>query len=234
VQYNAGAEGGMELHLFSTPGPGLDIKWVLDACREVLGARREATVAYLPQASLEAEKWLRETERSFRHLAQISMINTETMELDEMESILRRAALVFLPGGNGFLLNHRLHTSRLLPALRKKIHNGLPVVAFSAGTVVCGPNVLTSNDLNMVPTNHFAALGVTPFNFNVHYDDSAERDNWLIEYHSFHDNAVIMLKDGAYIKVAGKNSTLVRGDAWLWRAGREKEKLVPGTMIPVD
>jgi len=37
--------------------------------------------------------------------------------------------------------------------------NGLPAVAFSAGVVVCGPNVLTSNDLNPVPTMHFDGLG---------------------------------------------------------------------------
>ena len=221
----------LELHLFSTPGPGFDITWVLEACKRVLRDRREATIAYLPQASLAAEKWLKETERAFRDLARISMIDTETMELAEMEAVLRRAALVYIPGGNTFLLNHRLHTSRLLPSLRKKAQNGLPVVAFSAGAVVCGPNILTSNDLNLVPTPHFDGLGLTPFNFNVHYSDDARRDDWLHEYYSFHDNPVIMLEDGAYLKVAGKATTLERGDAWCWRAGQEKEKLSPGKPI---
>jgi len=62
----------------------------------------------------------------------------------------------------------------------------------------------------------------------VHYADTTERDDWLVEYHSFHDNPVIMLEDGAYIRIAGKTTALVRGDAWCWRAGRDKVRLAPG------
>jgi peptidase E len=221
----------MELHLFSTPGPGLGIAWVLEACREILGDKRDVTVAYLPQATLAGEKWLRETTRSFRDVGRIEMIDIETMELDEMLGILRRAALTYIPGGNAFLLNHRLHGSRLAPHLRRNIQNGLPVVAVSAGAVVCGPNILTSNDLNLVPTSHFDGLGLTPFNFNVHYADEAGRDNWLAEYHSFHDNPIIMLEDGAYVRIKGSTTVLVRGDAWRWCAGQEKEKLSHGETI---
>jgi dipeptidase E len=221
----------MELHLFSTPGPGLDIRWVLEACRTCLHGKPDASVAYLPLASLSTEKWLDQTRKYFAGLAEIELINTETMEQPEMEAILRRASLAYIPGGNAFLLNHRLHVGRLMPYLRKKIHNGLPVVAFSAGTVVCGPNILTSNDLNMVPTPHFDGIEATPFNFNVHYADEAGRDDWLMEYHSFHDNPVIMLEDGAYLKVLGKATTLVQGDAWCWRPGHEKERLTAGKQI---
>ena len=47
----------MNLHLFSTPGDR-DIRWVVDACRPYLEDKDEPTVAYLPLASLYAEKWL--------------------------------------------------------------------------------------------------------------------------------------------------------------------------------
>jgi hypothetical protein len=50
-------------------------------------------------------------------------------------------------------------------------------------------------------------------------------DAWLSDYHFFHDNPVILLSDGAYVKVDGKKATLVRGDAWILRKGEEKEKL---------
>jgi peptidase E len=121
--------------------------------------------------------------------------------------------------------------SRLFPSLRRKIEGGLPLAAFSAGTVLCGPNILTTNDLNMVPTTHFDGLNLTPFNFNVHYADDVQRDNWLIEYQIFHDNPILMLEDGAYVRVSGKAVTLVRGGAWLWRAGQEKERLKAGKQI---
>lgn len=223
----------VDLHSFSTPGRG-DIAWVVEACRPYLEDKTDATLAYLPLASLFAEKYLDQTIESFRGLAHVETVNTETMELAEMESVLRRAAAAYIPGGNTFLLNHRLHISHLFPALRRKLQAGLPLIAYSAGTVLCGPNILTSNDLNMVDTPHFEGLDLTPFNFNVHYMDEAERHNWLVEYFAFHDNAVLLLEDGAYIRIQGKSARLVRGEAWIWQAGRDKERLKIGKEISAN
>ena len=226
----------MELHLLSSPGLD-DIRWVIEACKPYLEKNPDATLAYMPLASLFAEKWLDQTEKSFKDLARIEMVNTETMELTEMEALLRRAAAVYIPGGNTFLLNHRLHVSHLLPYLRKKIQSGLPVVAFSAGTMLCGPNILTSRDMNTVETPHFDGLNLIPFNFFVHYGEDAYmraiQDNWLTDYHVFHDNPVIILAVGACVKVLGRKTTLVRGEAWLLRKGEEKEGIKAGATISV-
>ena len=226
----------MELHLLSSPGLD-DIRWVIEACKHYLEKNPDATLAYMPLASLFAEKWLDQTERFFKGLARIEMVNTETMELTEMEALLRRAAAVYIPGGNTFLLNHRLHVSHLLPYLRKKIQSGLPVVAFSAGTILCGPNILTSKDMNTVETPHFDGLNLIPFNFFVHYGEDAYlraiHDDWLTDYHVFHDNPVIILADGACVKVLGRKTTLVRGEAWLLRKWEEKEGIKAGATISV-
>jgi hypothetical protein len=96
--------------------------------------------------------------------------------------------------------------------------------------IVCGPNILTANDLNAVETTHFSGLHATPFNFLAHYIPGIH-DDWLSDYHTFQDNAVIMLCDGAYVKVDGKKTTLARGEAWILRRGAEKEKLVEGKLI---
>jgi dipeptidase E len=224
----------VELHLFSTPGRDDNLDWVVDACRPYLEGKPGATLAHLPLASLYADKFLEETEQSVRGLGHIETINTETMELAAMEAVLRRAAVVYIPGGNTYLLNHRLHISHLFPYLRTKLQTGLPLVGVSAGTVLCGPNILTSNDLNMVPTPHFDGLNVTPFNFNVHYEDDVQKDNRLIDYQAFHDNPMILMEDGAYIRIQGKAATLVRGPAWIWHAGQEKERLVERKQIAVQ
>jgi dipeptidase E len=221
----------MNLHLFSSPGERDDIRYIIDAAKPYLAGKPDALIAYLPMASLYGEKWLEQTQKYFDGLARVEMLNTEMMELPEMESILRRAALVYIPGGNTFLLNYRLHVSRLMPYLSKKIQAGMPLVAFSAGTVLCGPNILTSNDLNSVETPHFDGLTVTPFNFNVHYAGDLERDNWLVDYHVFHDNPVIIMADGSYVKIEGRKTQLVVGDAWILRKGREKERIKPGALI---
>jgi dipeptidase E len=225
------------LHLFSSPGTD-DLRYVIEASRPYLEGRPDATVAYLPLASLFAERWQEFTADSFKGLARLETINAELMTLPAMEDVIRRATLVYIPGGNTFLLNHRLHVSRLMPFLRKKVQAGLPVVGFSAGTIVCGPNILTSQDMNSVSTPHFEGLNATPFNFLTHYADDgygkAVHDNWLQDYHVFQDNSVLMLADDAYVKVDGKKTTLVRGNAWILRKGNDKEKLEAGKSIGVN
>lgn len=222
------------LHLFSSPGRD-DLRYILEASRPYLKDREDATVAYIPLASLYVERWLADHENAFRSLARIEVINTETMSLPQMEDVIRRAVVAYIPGGNTFLLAHRLHTSRLMPFLRKKIQAGLPLIAYSAGTILCGPNILTAVDMNAVETSTFGGLNILPFNFSTHYpldmQGQAIKDGWLAQYYSFHDNPLVMLCDGAYIKTAGRKTTLVRGEAWIMRKGRDKEKLEEGQLI---
>ena len=224
------------LHLFSSPGKD-DIRYIIEASRPYLEGRPEATVAFMPLASLYAERWLEYTESSFKGLAHLETINTETMSLPKMEDVIRRASLVYIPGGNTFLLNHRLHVSRLMIFLRRKVQAGLPVVAFSAGTILCGPNILTSKDMNTVGTSYFEGLNVTPINFSAHYPQDAYgqsvKDEWLSDYHFFHDNPVVMMSDGTYVRVDGRKIMLVNGDAWILRKDIEKEKLEAGKAIPL-
>ena len=225
----------MNLHLFSSPGEN-DIRYVINkASRPYLEGRDDPVVAYMPFASLYAEKWLEYNKTAFNGLARLIEINAELMTQKEIENIIREAALVYITGGNTFLLNHRLHISGILPYLKKKIQNGLPVVGVSAGMIVCGPNVLTSKDMNTVGTSHFDGLNVSPFNFFAHYAMDAfgqsVQDEWLADYHFFHDDAVIMLCDDAYVKTDGKKTTLVRGEAWILRKDAEKEKLEEGNLI---
>ena len=224
----------MQIHLLSTPGKN-DLRYVIEASKPYLEDKDDPIVAYLPLASLYAEKWLGVNESAFRGLAQIKEVNAELMTQSEIENIIREAALVYITGGNTFLLNHRLHSSGIMTYLRKKIQNGLPVVGVSAGMIACGPNILTSTDMNTLGTTHFDGLNLIPFNFFAHYAEDgygqSVHDDWLGDYHFFQDNPVILVSDGAYVKVDGKKTTLVRGDAWILRKGDEKEKLETGKVI---
>ena len=221
----------MDLYLFSTSESQTAPTAVVQAVREIVKGKAAAHVACLPQGMLTSERWLRDAERQFKDVALVEIVDTELMQPAEMEAVLRRAALAYIPDGNACLLNHRLQTSRITAHLRKKIQNGLPVVACGAGAVVCGPNILTASDLNVVPTSHFDGLGATPFSIHVHYVDDAQRDDWLSGYHTFHDNPVIMLEDDACLRVDGKITSLQEGAGWIWRVGREKRPLKRGEVI---
>ena len=129
-----------------------DLRYVVEASRPYLEDKDEPVIAYLPLASLYSEKWLGVNREAFDGLGELVEINAELMTQREIENIIRDAALVYITGGNTFLLNHRLHTSGVMPYLKKKVQNGLPIVGVSAGMILCGPNILTSRDMNTVET----------------------------------------------------------------------------------
>jgi dipeptidase E len=224
----------MKLHLFSTPREN-DLRHVVEASRPYLEDKDDPVIAYLPLASLYAEKWLGVNREAFDSLGELVEINAELMTQREIENIIRDAALVYITGGNTFLLNHRLHASGVMPYLKKKVQNGLPVVGVSAGMIVCGPNILTSRDMNTVETSFFGGLSASPFNFLSHYPKDpygqSVLDDWLGDYHFFHDNPVIMVCDDGYIKADGRKTSLARGEAYILRKGQEKERLEEGKMI---
>jgi len=53
------------LHLFSSPGKE-DIRDIIEASRPYLEGKLDATVAYLPLASLYVERWQESTAESFK------------------------------------------------------------------------------------------------------------------------------------------------------------------------
>lgn len=222
------------LHLFSSPGER-DLDDIVDACRPYVEGKEEPTIAYLPLASLYAERWLEMTEDAFKGLAELKTINTELMSQKAIEGMIRDADVVYVPGGNTFLLTHRLHASGVMPFLQKRIQSGLPYVGFSAGAILCGPNILTSKDLNAVSTSFFKGLNAFQFNVSPHYPldgyGQSVQDDWLADYHFFHDNPVIMLCDGSYIKSEKGKTSLVRGEAYILRKDSEKERLEEGQII---
>lgn len=217
----------MELHLFCQPGIR-DIRYILDVTRPYLSAQREPLVAYLPAAS-PVYNWLDYTEKAFAGLASIAYIDTETLTLAEIKAVFDRAGVVYISGGNTFLLNHRLHQSGVFDLLRQKIVDGLPVAGFSAGATICGPNILTSNDMNMCATTHFDGLNLTPFNFSVHYptDEAAraEWDEWLNQYHIYYHNPILALEDDAYLRITDDETVLVRGGGWLLAKGEKPRSI---------
>jgi dipeptidase E len=224
----------MNLHLFSIPGKN-DIRDILEAARPYLQRAAEPVVAYLPAAAT-GYNWLDYTEKAFAGLGAIRLIDTERMALAEMEAILDSGSVVYISGGNTYLLNHRLHQSGLMPLLRQRILTGLPVVAFSAGSILCGPNVLITQDMNTLGTTHFKALDLLAYGICAHYpgDEPARIafDEWLREYHLFNPQPILAMEDGAYLHVAGGAVTAARGNCWLLPRDGERRQLEAGSQLP--
>jgi dipeptidase E len=129
---------------------------------------------------------------------------------------MKRIDAVIVPGGNTYALLKRLYQSGLFDALRESIQNGLPYVGSSAGANIAGPNILTTNDWNVIGSNYFDSLGLVPFNINPHYVGGSEapnaetRDLRIREYHQVQQNAVVGLEEGAVLRVVSARAPAVR------------------------
>ncbi|MDO8599031.1 MAG: Type 1 glutamine amidotransferase-like domain-containing protein, partial [bacterium] len=80
--------------------------------------------------------------------------------LDHLEAIV-------VGGGNTYALLRRLQESGLFGRINLAVGNGLPYVGASAGSNIAGPNILTTNDWNVVGATEFDAFDFVPWNINV-------------------------------------------------------------------
>ncbi len=214
----------MQIHLFSTPGESF-LDDILAASKQVLESQDAPVVAYLPAAA-EERHFVRETRAGFRGIAEVRSIKPEIHPLTQMRSVLDRASLLYIPGGNTYLAAFRLHASGLMGDIRKRILGGLPLVAFSAGTVLCGVDILTTNDRNECGCTQFSGFGLIPYNFNVHYppeegEERNERDTRLLAYAREHHRNVLALADGAYLLIEDSKIHLMKGSVWEFRENEQ-------------
>ncbi|MGH7358640.1 MAG: dipeptidase PepE [Candidatus Rokuibacteriota bacterium] len=186
-------------------------------CRdEILDFIRPARrLAFVTAASLGDEEAYHETARA----ALGPELAVEHMRWDrDPFPALARAEAVFVGGGNTYALLRRLRQAGLLGPLRERVQAGLPYIGASAGANLAGPNVLTTNDWNVVGLTTFEALGVVPFNVNPHYLEadpamapgSETRDMRIAEYHVLHDNPVAGIEEGGMVRMEG-DAVTVRG-----------------------
>jgi dipeptidase E len=155
---------------------------------------------------------------------------------------LRGADALFMGGGNTYALLKRLAASGLLSAIRERVSGGMPYMGASAGSNVAGPNILTTNDWNVVALDRFEALGLVPFNINPHYREtdpvmapfSETRDDRIREYHVVNANPVLGLEEGSWV-VAEDGAVTAHGAARvkLFRRGADPVWIEPGARVPL-
>jgi dipeptidase E len=217
----------VDLHLFSTPGEE-NIHSILEACRPYLAAQAAPVVAFVQWASVQHD-WLPYTRGAFAGMAEVEPLRPGPAALAANEQCLDRCGVVYISGGNTYRLNHLLHTSGVLQALQKRAAQGLPIVGFSAGALICGPNILTTHDINPIPSAHFDSLNLLPYNIVAHYPQAEaakdDEDDWLSDYHAYQTNPILALDDDAYVRWNGNALAVVRSTAWILEPGKPRVRL---------
>jgi dipeptidase E len=155
---------------------------------------------------------------------------------------LAGAQALFMGGGNTYALLGRLRASGLLEAIAERVSAGMPYVGASAGSNVAGPNILTTNDWNVVSLDRFDAIGLVAFNINPHYKaadpamapHSETRDDRIREYHVVRANPVVGLEEGSWLVVEdGRVTAEGTARVKLFRPGAEPVWCQAGERLPV-
>jgi len=226
----------MHLHLLSSPGED-PLQDVVHAVAPFLSARTNPLIAYLPAASeVDQAAYLGLTENAFSGLAQVELVDLVARDLREALSVLSQSSLVYVPGGNTYLLASRLRSTGLFEHLQSRLRAGLPFAAFSAGTVLVGSSIAMSNDENLVALQDTSGLGLVPFTIAVHYPsgDGEGLRSFRARLQAYiHDGQppVLALEDGAYLHVEDNALTLVRGKCYRFDERADGEILAIGTKM---
>lgn len=124
-------------------------------------------------------------------------------------SAIRNADAFYVGGGNTFRLLKALHDLQLLEEIRNKVHADTPYAGDSAGAIIAGPSIRTSNDMPIVEPRTFCALGLLPFEINPHYIEGVTdqthmgetRDQRIADYLDEGDRPVLGLREGGWLRV---------------------------------
>ena len=155
---------------------------------------------------------------------------------------LGRADAIFVGGGNTYALLQRLREADLLEPIRAHVRAGMPYIGSSAGSNVAGPNILTTNDWNVVGLTTFEALGFVPFNINPHYLDSdplmapgsETRAMRIEEYHAVWRNPVVGIEEGTMLSIEEGVTTVVgRGRVKVFQRGQEPRWVEAGERLEI-
>lgn len=135
------------------------------------------------------------------------------------------ADVVMMGGGNTFRLLDSLYGLDVIDGLGERVRNGATrYMGASAGTNVACPTIRTTNDMPICLPPRFDALGLVPFQINLHYVDpdpastymGETRDERIAEFLEENVCPVLAMYEGSWLRVSGEHAT-VTGPARLFR-----------------
>jgi peptidase E len=220
----------MQIHLFGSAGEP-PLQKIVEIAFSFLRNQNNPVVLYLPPTFRDEHAEL--TRQKFKNVAEVNAIDLSNVNPNFLKTSLEKASLLFIPGGNTYLLNLRLHQSGIFEEIANRVKSGLPYAGISAGTLVCGKNILTTSDINGCGTTYFSGFGLTQYNFVAHYPntdnlESEKFDDRISAYHLFHENPVIALNDQTHILISEDRINVKNGDCWLFKKDSAKVQIKRG------
>jgi len=144
------------------------------------------------------------------------------------DQAILEAKVLMMGGGNTFRLLDSLYALNVIEKLGRRVREGATrYVGASAGTNVACPTIRTTNDMPICRPPSLAALGLVPFQINLHYIDAdpasrfmgETRDERIEEFLEENDCEVLALYEGSWLRVSGETAEVTGRARLFQRAG---------------
>jgi dipeptidase E len=196
-------------------------KGYLEHCSQAIGQFLEALpageVLFVPYAATE-KHWDQYAASGEKFFGAIGQPYRAIHTCDDPASYIANAKLkmIFVGGGNTFLLIKTLQDKGLVNPIRQAIQNGVGYMGTSAGSNIACPTMQTTNDMPVVEPHDFKALNFVNFQINAHFVPGSlvkghkgeTREQRITGYHEINDTPVIGLPELSWIRVDDDISTL--------------------------
>ena len=181
-----------------------------------------APVTFIPYALAD---WDDYAERATVAMGRFGIDVRSAHHADAPDRAILEAEVVMMGGGNTFRLLDSLYGLEVVEGLSERVRNGATrYMGASAGTNVVCPTIRTTNDMPICEPPRFEALGLVPFQINLHYFDAdphstymgETRENRIEEFLEENDCPVLAMYEGSWLRVSGDEAR-VTGPARLFR-----------------
>jgi dipeptidase E len=179
-------------------------------------------VTFVPYALAD---WDDYADRAIAALGRLGVDVVSAHRADAPDRAILEADVVMMGGGNTFRLLDSLYGLKVIDELGERVRRGQTrYMGASAGTNMACPTIRTTNDMPICRPPLFDALGLVPFQINLHYYDAdplstymgETRENRIEEFLEENDCPVLAMYEGSWLRVSGDRAT-VAGPARLFR-----------------
>ena len=190
-----------------------------DAFAEVVGDR---PVTFIPFALAD---WDDYADRAVAAMRAFGVTATSAHRASAPDRAILEAEVVMMGGGNTFRLLDSLCHLNVIDGLSQRVRAGaIRYIGASAGTNVACPSIRTTNDMPICRPPVFDALGLIPFQINLHYVDAdplsrymgETRDMRIEEFLEENDCPVLAMYEGSWLRVRDKRA-IAAGPARLFQ-----------------
>jgi dipeptidase E len=171
-------------------------------------------VTFIPYALAD---WDDYADRAIAALGSFGIEAVSAHRANAPDRAILEAEVVMMGGGNTFRLLDSLYRLGVVDKLGARVREGaIRYVGASAGTNVACPTIRTTNDMPICRPPSFGALGLVPFQINLHYIDAdpastfmgETREERIAEFLEENDCAVLALYEGSWLRVSGESAVV--------------------------